>query len=328
LRLRTARAVIAWILLAVLLARPAWAADPEAERTALYRQGVAAADAGRWRDALDLFRQVLAIRSTPAVEFSLAQAAEHVGLLATAESAYLGALADARQAGNGQVAGAAGTALASLTPRVPHVVVRVIPESATDVVATLDGAAIVVGTSVGADPGGHLLVVRAAGMKELQRRFELEPHQLMEIAAPLLALAPALAGRAPAPSPRPARASLPVGPLVTMGAGLVVGLVGLGVRIAEQSTYDGAGCVDATCPTQPDVDRANGARGGIIGGTVLLGAGAAAIVGGALWWLLGGPSNASPSSGATTRAPSLASRLHLTALAKPGGANVGLAGVF
>jgi hypothetical protein len=314
------------VLLGALFAlapRPARGADHESERTTLYRQGVAAADAGHWATAFEKFRQVVAIRPAPTVLFSLAQAAEHLGRLATAENAYLQALADARQAGNGEVAGAAGTALAALTPRVPRLVVRVTPESATQVEASIDGAPVKPDTPVGVDPGEHLVVVRAAGMKELERRVSLEPRQLIEIAAALEESAPP--PPAPGPAPRPApppvpaenapaeRTPFPVG-LVVAGAGLAVGIAGLTVRLVEQSVYDSAQCVNAQCSTPAAVDRTNTARGWIIGGTVAVGVGVAAVVGGALLWQLGGP---------TSQA-----RVGVTLRGVPGGAHAGLAGVF
>lgn len=97
---RAAAGVVA--LLAVLLAKEMPAvAEPSASpapvgseersedwRTELYREGVAAATAGLWTEARDRFRQTLAIRSSPKVLFSLAQAEEQLGQVASAQADY------------------------------------------------------------------------------------------------------------------------------------------------------------------------------------------------------------------------------------------------
>src|SRR5450631_3529256 len=70
--------------------------DPEARRSALYRDGVSFADAGRWEEAVAKFREVVAIRSAPPALFTLGQAEEHVGRYVSAKRAYAKAQSDAQ----------------------------------------------------------------------------------------------------------------------------------------------------------------------------------------------------------------------------------------
>src|SRR5580658_2154677 len=137
------------------------AEKPEDRRTALYREGVEAATAGLWADARDRFRQALAIRTSPKVLFSLAQAEEQLGQVATASADYGRALDGARATpGESEVVAAADQAQRALAPRVPHVRV-VVSGSTAPASATLDDQPIAVGTAIALDPGAHRVVVSA-----------------------------------------------------------------------------------------------------------------------------------------------------------------------
>ena len=48
--------------------------DREAERTALYEEGVKLAEASHWPEAVERFQRVVAIRSAPRVRFTLGEA--------------------------------------------------------------------------------------------------------------------------------------------------------------------------------------------------------------------------------------------------------------
>ena len=81
------------LLSVMLIASPTFAQSPasppstdsrEEERTALYREGVALAEAGKWHEALEKFQAVVAIRSAPAALIALATAQENSGKLAHA----------------------------------------------------------------------------------------------------------------------------------------------------------------------------------------------------------------------------------------------------
>ena len=124
----------------------------EKQRAALYQDGIALANEGHWEEAVKKFRQVIAIRSAPPALFTLGQAEEHTGELATATHTYERALGDARRSGNGEVAEAAKKALLQLEPRVPRVLVN-LALPAAGATATLDGVAVGVGAPGHHEPG-------------------------------------------------------------------------------------------------------------------------------------------------------------------------------
>jgi len=165
---------IAWALLLCSVTARAQtpSGDREEERTALYRVGVAQADAGRWAEAVETFRKVIAIRSAPPALFTLGQAEQHLGRLVEADRTYHKALADAGSTGNQEVAAAAQKAIAALEPRVPRLVLHLAgaPDGAS---ATLDGATFSPGAGSDVDPGDHVVVVRAAGARPRARTHDV-----------------------------------------------------------------------------------------------------------------------------------------------------------
>ena len=105
-----------WVFLGVglargVLARSTAAEGPafpdrakEQERTSLYREGVSLAEAGRWDEELKRFERVVAIRSAPPALVALATAQEKTDKLASAKRTFLRAEADARAAGDADLA--------------------------------------------------------------------------------------------------------------------------------------------------------------------------------------------------------------------------------
>jgi len=291
--------VLLWTAATHAQAAPAEADAREQRRAALYQQGVVLADSGRWAEAVEKFREVVALRSAPPALFTLGQAEERLGRLATAERTYERALTDARAQGNTQVADASIKAMVSLTPKVPRLILRlgrgkVDPGTVT---ASVDDARVALDTPVKLDPGYYRVQASAPGMHEFTARAWLGAGTTTEVS---LTFTP---GQAPAPTPTvvepvaPESRPFPLGPVLVAGAGLTLGVVGLVVRQGGQSDYDEtmATCPAARCPTQALVDDANGARNRMITGTVLMSAGAAALAGAGLWWALGSskaPSNA------------------------------------
>jgi hypothetical protein len=306
---------LAWIgALALVLAhgRPAHAAGgggdaAERERTAVYAEGVALANAGKWEEAEKKFRRVVAIRSAPPALYTLAQAQEHTGQLATAERTYDAALASARATGNTEVAEAAGRAREALEPRVPRIVVH-LAGSVPGAALTIDGASVGLEQPVKLDPGSHVIAARAPERRPFEERTNLAPGQSAEVTVRLEPVAEAPAA-APASAPMPASApassasasespAAPVsapgpeapghsGPLIVGGAGLAAVVAGVVVRIAAQSSYDDANkqCVPGGCPTSQLVDQGNSARTQMLVGTIIAGVGAAAVLVAGTWWL-------------------------------------------
>src|SRR5580693_7182218 len=145
----------------------------EAQRTKLYKQAVEAANAGRWSDAAETLRAVLAIRSSPKVRFTLGQAEEHLSHLVAASDTYAHAIADAEAAAEPDVAATARGALSALTPRVPSVRVMVTGTGAGAATAAVDDRSALVGQLVRVDPGSHLVAVSAPGAKPSTTTIEV-----------------------------------------------------------------------------------------------------------------------------------------------------------
>jgi hypothetical protein len=284
---------------------PAPAPDQAAQdrRTALYGEGVNAATAGRWTEARDKFRAVVAIRSSPKVLFSLAQAEEQLGQVATASADYGRALEGARATpGESEVVAAADQAQRALAPRVPHVRV-VVSGSTAPPTATLDDQPIAVGTVIALDPGAHRVVVSATGMRQATASVTVVAGQQLDVpvrlasndSAPAGADAAALPATPAAPpaaeSPQPAAGSpLPwrtIG-LVTAGVGVVALAVGtvFGVVAKSKNDQSKSGCdSNNNCTTSAAATR-NDALSAANTATVAFVVGAVLAAGGVTLWLL------------------------------------------
>lgn len=272
------------------LAAPADTDPREQRRAALYKEGVALADAGRWADAVEKFREVVALRSAPPALFTLAQAEEKLGRLATAERTYERALADARAQSNAQVADAAVRALAVVSAKVPRLILRIGRGNvdSRSVTASVDDSPLALDTPIKLDPGYYRVQARAPGMHPFTARAWLGAATTTEVAL-VFTSESSTAPTAPSAEPSATSRPFPLGPLVIAGAGLGIGVVGLVIRQAARSDYDAAiaSCPSAHCPTQGLVDDANDARGRVITGTALIGVGAASLAGAGVWWALG-----------------------------------------
>ena len=324
-RVRAGCAAAAALLAVCGAPQPAWAqpaggavaspdaAGPEAQRTELYRQASEAAAAGRWTEARDKLRAAVAIRSSPKVLFSLAQAEEQLGQVASAQADYGRALEGAKAAGEGEVVAAAGQAVAAIAARVPYVRVVVtggspgagIEQRAS---ATLDGQPVAVGTPVVVDPGAHRVVVSAPGMRQVATSVAISERQQLDVpvrlqAAEALGGAPAEpAPTAPAPVAVPLPPAAPAEPAPSAGdgagpwrtVGLVLaaaGVVGLGVGAAfgveSMSKHGDAqkACPGATCPDAAGASLWHDAVTAGNASTVAFVVGGVVLAGGAVLWL-------------------------------------------
>jgi hypothetical protein len=277
--------------------------DREALRTLLYKQAVEMANAGHWGEAAQLLREVLAIRSSAKVRYTLGQAEEQVGRLAAAYDAYAQALADGEAAGEGDVAAASGDAMHALAPRVPIVRVVITGAASAGATATIDGRAALPGEPVRVDPGTHHIAVQAPGTRpaastievsERQRldvTLRLEPEGMPLVSAPpttptVLAASDAVPGAGPAPASRSGTWRT-VG-LVAGGAGVVALGVGtyFGVdAISKNDASNRAGCIGNVCPAGSAYNTRETARSAATVSTALLVAGGLLAAGGATLWL-------------------------------------------
>jgi len=272
-------------------------ADDEGRRSALYQEGVTLSDAGRWAEAVQRFRQVVAIRSAPPALFSLAQAEEHTGELATAERTYERALTDARAAGTPDVADAAKRALSSIEPRVPRLVVKLsAPVSGAS--AKVDGSTVVIGEPVRVDPGDRHVWVSAPGKIPYETSVRLSAGQSMTVTATLRTdpsgpppVAPATPATPPVPKEKPEASrgtAFPVVPVAVGAVGIVAAAFGLGLRLVGDAHYNDASahCPGSACTDPADVSQANTARTQIVVGNVLMVGGGATVAAAALLWFV------------------------------------------
>jgi hypothetical protein len=313
-------------LLTVLLAAPVSASadpapssapvgnaeKPEDRRTALYREGVEAATAGLWADARDRFRQALAIRTSPKVLFSLAQAEEQLGQVASAQADYGRALEGAKAAGEGEVSQAAEEAQRAIEPRVPHVRIFVSGAPPSSASATLDQAPVAVGTSIAADPGAHRLVVNSPGMREVTASIAIGERQQLDVPVRLEPVGPE-AARSGLARPEASKGSgLPAEGSTSRASpwrtiGLVIGgtgVVALGVGTAlglvaksENDESNTSGCHGNNCTPEAAAMR-HDALNAATASTASFVAGGVLAAAGVVIWLVAPSSGVNRSLGA------------------------------
>jgi hypothetical protein len=272
--------------------------DREAERAALYEEGVKLAGVGRWSEAVERFRQVVAIRSAPRARFTLGEAEEKSGKLASAKASYALALEEARATGDEQAAGAAGGALAAIERRVPRVMMR-LSVGVAGARASVDGREVPLGDKpVELDPGEHRVVASAPGREPFEQMVSVVEGKTTELTVRLDPVRAAGAGEggAGAAQPIPGRSGQggpsrdtsgpPAGAWVLGATGLAATAVGVALYVTGQRSYDDAAgyCTAGGCSAPEHADDGNAARGQMIAGDVVMAVGIGALVGAGLWW--------------------------------------------
>lgn len=159
------------VTFAVLVLAPQAQAQSEedlARARERFSECVASMDAERNADAVDCFREVMAIRATPQVKYNLALALERMGHLAEASALLDEALGDGsldRRSRRG-----ARRLLRTIEPRLGYVTIRVDGDDGASVL--LDGDDIGLdrlGTPIAVDPGTHQVRLRGASAGEQVR---------------------------------------------------------------------------------------------------------------------------------------------------------------
>lgn len=272
---------VALVLGASLVSAAPGSIGREAERTALFEEGVELAAQNRWREAAEKFEQVVAIRSAPRARYTLGEAQEKSGLLASAKASYTKALDEARTKADKEAAAAAGTALAGIESRVPRLVLH-FAEPVDGVQAIVDGHdVLLVEGKLELDPGRHDLVLRAPGYHPFEREVRAAEGRTVELT---VELAPVESGDAQGTTGG-ASATTPAGAWVLGAAGLVATGIGMTLYFTGQSAYDDAEqeCLNPDCSQRGNAEDANAARDQIIAGDVVMAVGAGAVVGAIIW---------------------------------------------
>lgn len=302
----------------------------EEERTALYREGVALAEAGRWNDALQKFEKVVAIRSAPPALIALATAQEKVGKLASAKRTYLSAHAQAAALGDTAMAERAERALAAIDGRIARIVV-VVPYDASGAEVRIDGSpAAADPRGIEADPGEHEVMVNAPGRSTVRKRVTLAAEERREVAVEfgrVDAVDGAAASSTPSALPQSGddvRGGPPMGSWILGGAGIAASVTGLVIRIEGQNRYGDVReqCPNDSCATTAEVEKGNAAREQMLVGSIVAGAGLALIAGAGVWWAL------TPSPSNSERAQAPAARISVAPTLLYGGAAMMMRGSF
>lgn len=178
--------------------------DPNAAAQA-FRAGVAAAQAGRWQEALDAFDLSYRLRPHPNTLLNLAGAQAQTGKLVEAVGTYRRFMKEVPVSDdNAAMRGAAETYATKLEARVAHLSLT-IENGEKDDLLRLDGApgvAAVPHSEMQLNPGKHLLQVERNGRAVVVREINLSEaaHERLTVSA---ALVPSAADIAAAESLRP-----------------------------------------------------------------------------------------------------------------------------
>lgn len=239
------------------------------------------------------------MRMSPKVLFSLAQAEEQLGQVASAQADYGRALEGAKAAGESEVVTVADQAQRALEPRVPHVRIVVLGAPAASASATLDELPVAVGIAVAVDPGAHRLLVSAPGMQEVNASVAIGERQQLDVPVHLEApvgtgaTAPGATSRAAMPALVGQRAASRASPwrtvgLVTAGVGIVALGVGAAFGLVARSENDqsnSSGCHGNDCTADAAAMRREALNSANVS-TVAFVAGGVLAAGGVVLWLV------------------------------------------
>ncbi len=268
-----------------------------------FAEGLAFEGSGHWKDALERFRRVAAVKHTAQVDFHVGLGEEHVGELVAATVDLRRALDAATSQHVTNVERAATAELEQLRPRVPHLQI-VVPPSATIARVVLDDRSIAVvalGEPIALDPGTHVVVVSFAsggGTAEVTRnvtlqereaqKLQLEPpaNQASAVVAPAASAPPVTSTDTGTRSASSGGSNVLGWTLVGAGGAAVIGgAVFWALRGHEVSTLDAAcGAGGAHCPDSVHSDYTTGKAYSAV--SVALFATGAAVVGTGVVWLL------------------------------------------
>jgi hypothetical protein len=279
-------------------------AQQKGQAEALFREGRAAMNAGRYPEACAKFEESQRLDPHLGTQLNMALCHANIGKTASAwaEFGEVAELADRER--DPERANYARQQAAHLEKKLARVVFRVTsPAEGTEV--RLDGQSIGPSawtTPLPVDPGEHVVEASAPGKKPFKKTASAPAATTTEIAIPALEDAPQAAPPPPPPQPEkivpppkepPVRKS-PV-PAYVLGG---VGVVGLGIgTVFGLQTFSKKSDADAKCPgdvcTQEGHDLEGEARTSAIISTIGFGVGIVALGAGAWWLLTSKPTTAS-----------------------------------
>lgn len=165
--------------------RVAVAEPTAAELTAardLFDRGLKLEEQNQWAQALEKFRKVAAVKTTPAVRFHVALCLENLGKLVDALNEFERAQSEAASESSNNattVANNSARHVALLHERIPRVTIQ-LPSGVSDATITIDGGTVstgLAGTEIPLDPGAHAITVTAPGKLPFEKKIELVERQ-------------------------------------------------------------------------------------------------------------------------------------------------------
>lgn len=159
--------VVACLLIApaALGAGPSKPTPEQRQARALFEQGLALSDEGKWAEALDVFRKSDDLSPSTSVRFNIAASLRALGRYVEARDTLDAAVADA-DARKAPIKPALKSEIDKLREEVAGKIVRLdVQKSPTDADITVDGAPAKLATDgrVELDPGKHVFVISAKG---------------------------------------------------------------------------------------------------------------------------------------------------------------------
>lgn len=259
-----------------------------------FGQALALQTAGDWAGALNLLKEVAAVKSTPQVRFNMALCEERLGKLVAALGDYELAAADARAEKADQVAEEVERRLEALRQRIPKITVNR-GSGAEAAIIALDGVSLgdqVIGTPMPTDPGPHTVEARSPGFKPFRQSLRLAEQQSESLE---IVLEPE---PVPPPDARPlpatkARGRSPIYGYVVGGVGIAsLGTAGLfwGLRADKINQLEKA-CPGRQCPSTAQQSDIDAGRLYTTIANVTVAIGAAALATGVVLVLTSGPSS-------------------------------------
>jgi hypothetical protein len=224
-------------------------------------EGVGLYRAGRYREALELFRRAEELHHAPTLVIYMARCEDKLGKLVAAKRRYVDLLYEAQELPANaptQFARAVEDAkkeLGALEPRIPKLTVVVRGDRAPGATVTIDGTPATELVDVLVDPGDHVVEVRASGAPAVSERVTLA-----EGASATVELEPGAAAGEPVTEPGGGSTLLWSGVAATAvgGALLVVGAATGAAHLAEVSDLE-TRCIDGHCPVS-DAEEADRAK--------------------------------------------------------------------
>jgi hypothetical protein len=261
-----------------------------------FREGLALEAGGNCAKALESFRAVAEVKSTPQVRMHIAQCEEKTGDYVKALGSYRLALVDAQAGKVKDVIELANESIAALEPKIPSITIGR-GEGAGVASIRLDERELggtEIGSKMPVNPGPHVIEATSPGMRRFRTELSLGDGEKKTIEVILTPVADP--GPGPDPTVEPTATAPPPptsSPMRTAGfviggiglAGLALGGAFIGVRQGTLSELESkCGADHKGCP--PDANsviargelESNLVNGGLIGGGVLVAVGLILVV--------------------------------------------------